>query len=226
MYWLPFSIGLIGSLHCIGMCGPLMASFLPFAGPGNGFRSLLYHLGRITAYAIIGLMMGLLGKSFIFLGVQQYISFVLGFLIVFFVVVQYFTKYDIIGKSKLVMLFTNQIKKIQLYIYQNPGLRKTFLFGFANGIMPCGLVYLAVAGAVAQYSVFLGGSYMILFGLGTLPMLFTFTFISAKIKSLKYSIKPLSVIVTIIAGIVLMHRGLQDIKMETPNLNKIVHFCI
>ncbi len=76
--------GLLGSFHCIGMCGPI-AFILP-VDRTNNFKRIsqifLYHLGRIITYSLIGLLFGLLGKSFYLFGFQQQLSIIVGVIMI------------------------------------------------------------------------------------------------------------------------------------------------
>lgn len=164
--------GLLGSFHCVGMCGPI-AFMLP-VDRNNNFRKLgqifLYHFGRILAYSIIGLAFGLVGKSLNLFGFQQQLSIFIGvlMLLVIFIPQKTFNKYNfsrpvfkIISKVKAAL--GKELKK------KTPD---TFLtIGFLNGFLPCGLVYMAVFGAIASGSALQGSLYMAVFGMGTIPLM-------------------------------------------------------
>ena len=164
--------GLLGSFHCVGMCGPI-AFMLP-VDRSNNVRKFgqifLYHFGRITAYSIIGLVFGLVGKSLNLFGMQQQLSIIIGILmlLVIFIPQKLFNKYNfsrplykIIGKVKSAL--GKELKK------KTPD---TFLtIGFLNGFLPCGLVYMAVFGAIATGGAWTGSLYMALFGIGTIPLM-------------------------------------------------------
>lgn len=163
--------GLLGSFHCIGMCGPI--AFLLPVDRNNGVIKAtqigLYHLGRITAYALIGLAFGLVGKSLNLFGFQQQLSIGIGILMLIVVFVpKTFSKYNLsqpIFKviSKIKSALGKELKK------KTPD---TFLtIGLLNGFLPCGLVYMAVFGAIASGSALEGSLYMMLFGIGTIPLM-------------------------------------------------------
>lgn len=162
----------MGSLHCIGMCGPI-AFMLPLDRdkPIRRVGQLsLYHLGRFLAYGLIGLVFGLVGKGLYLFGFQQNLSIVLGAIMILSVLIpgRYFRRwnatrpvYSAIGKLKSAL--GNQLKKRSA---------DTFLtIGFLNGFLPCGLVYMALIGAMALASAGEGAIYMMLFGLGTAPLM-------------------------------------------------------
>jgi len=164
--------GLISSLHCVGMCGPI-AMMLPVDRSNEAKKVLqiiLYHLGRITAYASLGLVFGILGKSFYLAGVQQQLSIFVGAFMISIVIIpeKIFMKYNFSKPvfrliSRLRSALGNQFKK-----KTNPAL---FMIGLLNGFLPCGLVYIALFGALAMQGISLGLLYMVLYGLGTVPMM-------------------------------------------------------
>jgi sulfite exporter TauE/SafE len=169
-----FSIGIVGSFHCVGMCGPI-ALALPVADAGKWKRLLftsLYNLGRVTAYAFLGMLFGFLGNQFFIGGYQQILSITLGVLILFFL---FFSKYLDTNKTFL-NSYTLYLKQFLGKLLRSEKQFYTYLFiGFLNGFLPCGLVYVAIAGAVATGSVLHSALFMAAFGLGTFPVMFTVT---------------------------------------------------
>ncbi len=164
--------GLLGSFHCVGMCGPI-AFMLP-VDRNNNLKKLgqifLYHFGRILAYSIIGLAFGLVGKSLNLFGFQQQLSIIIGvlMLLVIFIPQKIFNRYNF---SKPVFKIISKVKSAL-----GKELKKktpdTFLtIGFLNGFLPCGLVYMAVFGAIASGNALQGSFYMAVFGLGTIPLM-------------------------------------------------------
>ncbi|TBW28014.1 sulfite exporter TauE/SafE family protein [Gramella sp. KN1008] len=179
--------GLLGSFHCVGMCGPI--AFLLPVDRQNSLRKYLqiglYHLGRLTSYAIIGLVFGLVGKSLSLFGLQQKLSIVVGGLMLLFLI----APSRKIGTGKLSSLWMKWIGSLKNSLGSE--LRKKrpdtfFTVGFLNGFLPCGLVYMAVFGAVAGGTAVQGSIYMILFGIGTIPLMTTAiwvgNFISVKVR--------------------------------------------
>lgn len=164
--------GLLGSFHCVGMCGPIV--FLLPVDRTNNFKKLgqifLYHFGRILAYSLLGLVFGLVGKSLNLFGFQQQLSIIIGVLMigVIFLPQKTFNKYNF---SKPVFKIISKVKSAL-----GKELKKktpdTFLtIGFLNGFLPCGLVYMAVFGAIASGNALQGSLYMAVFGLGTIPLM-------------------------------------------------------
>jgi uncharacterized protein len=185
MIWAGFIFGLVGSFHCVGMCGPI-AMALPFVG-STGWRyyagRLLYNSGRIVTYASLGALAGAFGESLQMAGLQQTISIVSGVLILLLLVLPAAVKgksASVLGTDKLMVWVR---RKLGYYFLQN-SLGSLFMVGLLNGLLPCGFVYIALAGAISAPGV--GGAmlYMALFGLGTLPLMFIVS-LSGKLISLK-----------------------------------------
>ena len=165
-------LGLLGSLHCVGMCGPI-ALLLPLSKKSKskqGLQLMLYHFGRISSYALLGLVFGIVGKGLSLTGWHQQISIGLGVLMILFVL--YPKLSGVISlKIKPLTQTLNLIKKsLGLYL-KNESFYASYLIGFLNGFLPCGMVYIALVGAVALNSLWSALMYMTLFGLGTVPLI-------------------------------------------------------
>lgn len=164
--------GLLGSFHCVGMCGPI-AFLLPVDHKNpvkKAGQIFLYHLGRIAAYSVIGLLFGVLGKSLNLFGMQQQLSIAIGIfmLVVIFLPQEVFDKYNF---SKPIFRIISKVKSA-LGRELKKKTPDTFLtIGLLNGFLPCGLVYMAVFGAIASGSALHGSLYMAMFGVGTLPLM-------------------------------------------------------
>lgn len=222
MLWSGFVLGLIGSLHCVGMCGPI-AFMLPVSHDKpvkKALQILLYHLGRILAYAIIGLIFGLIGQSFMTFGYQQHISIAVGILMIVLVLMPktYFQPFKIFRPF---FSFINSIKSELGKALQKKSLDTFFSLGFLNGFLPCGLVYMAVVGAFAVEGLLGSSFYMVLFGLGTIPMMTTVVYAQSFIKKhLKFNYKKLIPYAVVIVGLLFILRGMGlGIKYISPKLN-------
>jgi len=175
-------MGLAGSLHCVGMCGPLISA-MPY-DRSSRLKFLrtkaMNHLGRISTYVVLGLMVGLAGQGFAAAGFQQGLSIASGLIILAFLFwpkrLNSFTPKGkiIAGVSKLKRTFSRLLEN------RNPG--NLYLLGVLNGLLPCGLVYFALAGALATGSSVHGGIFMFFFGLGTTPALVAVGAFAAGIK--------------------------------------------
>jgi sulfite exporter TauE/SafE len=203
-------LGLMGSLHCIGMCGPI-AFMLP-VDRTNSYKKFgqifLYHLGRLFAYGIIGLVFGLLGKGLYVFGVQQNLSIAIGILMIVLVLIPYktFSKYNL---SKPLFKIISKVKN-RLGQELKKKRPDTFLtIGLLNGFLPCGLVYMALFGAVAMGNAVEGSLYMILFGAGTIPLMTAIIYFSDLLKgSVRQNAQKLIPVFVVIIGGLFILRGL------------------
>lgn len=169
---LAFIIGLLGSLHCIGMCGPLAFS-VPSLRQGQWnvvFDKLNYQLGRIISYCLLGILTGLVGRQLWLSGLQQGISILSGTLILT-VACSRLLKLSWFHQSEAFLL--KPFSKMLTYALKHRA--NHLIIGIVNGFLPCGFVYLALAGAVNTGSVPDAVSYMFWFGTGTLPLMFMAT---------------------------------------------------
>jgi len=164
---LAFMIGLLGSVHCIGMCGPL-AFAVPSLNPGIGYLVLdkvLYQTGRIISYCILGALIGLIGRQLWMSGLQQGISIFTGVLIIAAACSRIF-KLSAGRRSSLLLKPFNK-----MFGYALKHKANHLIIGMINGLLPCGFVYLALAGALNMGNVALSVSYMFWFGVGTAPLM-------------------------------------------------------
>lgn len=168
-----FFMGLLGSVHCIGMCGPLVMA-LPISNL-NAIQKvvaiILYHVGKIATYGLLGLIVGFFGKQIPFYNVQQHLSIVIGSLILVYVLwVFYLHPKRKLGFIKIDWLQKPIITALGKLFKQNNA-SSFLLIGMLNGLLPCGMIYLALGSAWAGQSVVQSGLFMVLFGLGTMPAL-------------------------------------------------------
>lgn len=215
-----FGIGVLGSFHCVGMCGPI-ALALPVQGK-TGFQKaiaiLLYNLGRALTYASMGLVFGLLGSSFSLFGLQQWVSIIAGSAILILLISNHmslvqktpFGKFNVWVKDQL-GTFLKKDKTPAAYLS----------IGFLNGFLPCGLVYVAIASSLATGSAVSGALLMFGFGLGTIPVMASLMafgkFISLRVRSLMNQAVPYMIGVM---AILLILRGLNlGIPYLSPSYN-------
>ncbi len=166
-----FLMGLIGSAHCIGMCGPLVMG-LPIFEKSPFQKSIsifLYHIGKITSYALLGLMAGLFGKQLFVLNTQQHLSIIIGSIMLVYVIWVFLIhpKYTI----KPFPFFQKPILSGLTQLFKSKKTSSFFVIGILNGLLPCGMVYLALGSAMATGKVANGALFMLFFGLGTVPAL-------------------------------------------------------
>lgn len=177
LFLVAFMIGIVGSFHCVGMCGPL-ALALPlnhhsFAAKITG--ALLYNAGRVVTYSFFGLIFGLIGQTAALFGFQQWLSIVAGAIILLFLIMP--KKYKM--QSTAANITNGGFSKLRstlagLFTQKNNA--SLFVIGLLNGLLPCGLVYMAVAGAIGTGEVGSSVLFMTAFGLGTLPVMWGIAF--------------------------------------------------
>lgn len=171
MLFSAFVFGLLGSFHCMGMCGPI-AFLLPVdrKRPVKRFLQIIsYHFGRLFTYSLIGLLFGFLGKGFYFFGIQQQLSIVVGLSMILFIVFpKLFSK---IQFSKKINILLFKLKNSLGKELKKKGNDTFFTVGILNGFLPCGLVYMALLGALTMTTAFWGSIYLFFFGLGTIPLM-------------------------------------------------------
>jgi len=192
------------------MCGPIA-----FALPVNKTNKLqtalgttLYHLGRILSYSIIGLLFGLLGRGLYLAGFQQRLSILIGVIMILLVLIpaRFLNKFHL---TRPLYQLIGQVKfKLGLYLNKS-SLKALFLIGFFNGFLPCGLVYMALLGAISTGDLINGAAYMAVFGLGTIPLMTGAVYLGNFLKvSVRNKIQKAIPIFVIIIGLLFILRGL------------------
>lgn len=164
-------LGLVSSAHCVGMCGPLALS-LPLASlPAIArFRVLMiYHVGRLSVYGALGAIFGVMGRHIYLSGFQQLFSIALGVVILLSAVLTAWSSHH--RRPALIGKIQQPVNKLIFRLWQTKGRYRYFMLGMANGLLPCGMVYMAVAGALSFSRVWESMAFMIVFGVGTLPAL-------------------------------------------------------
>jgi len=203
-------LGLAGSLHCVGMCGPLLLALpLDTAGKWKVLRQMLvYHGGRILTYAALGLLFGLLGKGIAIAGFQKIISISAGVFMLFMAIMAW--RFErLVTALPGFGTFTKQVKtSIGNRMRHTPN-GSLFSIGLLNGLLPCGMVYAALAGAIATIGSLEGAAFMVVFGLGTLPLLLMVSVFSRSFgTSIRKKIGFAQPILLGLVGLLLLQRGL------------------
>lgn len=216
------------------MCGPI-AFALPVDKtnkPRMLFQTVLYHIGRLISYGIIGVVFGLLGKGLYLAGFQQRLSILVGAVMIIAVLipVNIFNKYNF---SRPLYKAIGYVKS-RLGFYLKKRTNSTFFsIGFFNGFLPCGLVYMALVGAIASSNAWNGALYMIVFGLGTIPMMSLAILLGNFLKvSVRNKIQKAIPVFVVIIGLLFILRGLglgipyispSDAKLQvSPNASECV----
>ena len=210
-------LGLVGSLHCAGMCGPL-ALALPMTGNSRAtfvLGRVAYNLGRIVTYCLLGAAFGLVGQTLAFAGFQRWVSIAA-------------------GSAILVGLFVSSRSTVSLPVARGVAWIKSglgallrrrsvasvFSLGALNGLLPCGLVYAACAGAVATGGLLSGVEYMAAFGFGTVPMMLGIGLVGQKLQfTLRFKLQRLIHACLTLVAVLLILRGLSlGIPYLSPDL--------
>jgi hypothetical protein len=204
-----FLIGLLGSLHCVGMCGPLML-VAHAGGTGSDHKwsgLLLYQSGRILTYALLGLLFGFFGWGAHLFGVQREIAIATGALLILMAVFNINAEKHIASLGWLSQLQFKLRTTFGRYLKKNNASAR-FGLGVLNGLLPCGLVYLAILGAANSPGIGWGMLYMACFGIGTLPLLLTSLLLGQRFgPQLKNKLSWLTGAVLLVAGVLLIWRG-------------------
>ena len=199
-------MGFTGSLHCAGMCGPIVwiMPFQAFKGAKKIGAIGLYHLGRIGVYASLAIIL----HSFRDLfdpKVQQYLSIVLGAILLVLGILSFLPNHRVNVK----LPWAEYVKKQLGHLIGRPGLSTLALAGILNGLLPCGLVYMALSASLAATSTFQAAAMMYVFGAGTLPMLVSITLLKTKLSFLRTQhIRKLVPVVVFAFGCLFILRGM------------------
>lgn len=168
-----FLIGSLGSLHCAGMCSPLAAAVTNYRNP-SFWNRLIYNVGRIVSYSVLGSIISVLGSLFNFPILQNILSFTLGCVLILFGIVG-LTHFRIPFITAWLQGISSSIK----ILFQKFLSKKTrvalFGMGMINGLLPCGLTYLALSYCILLPSILDGFLFMLFFGLGTFPVMLGLT---------------------------------------------------
>ncbi|WP_346882548.1 sulfite exporter TauE/SafE family protein [uncultured Algibacter sp.] len=203
-------LGLLGSFHCVGMCGPIV--FLLPVDRSNSWKKVTqifsYHFGRLLAYSSIGLIFGFIGNSFSIFGLQQQLSIAIGVIMIVLAILPA----HMMRKFSLVKLLYVIVQKVKTKLGVTLKKKSTNAFltiGFFNGLLPCGLVYVAVFAAIALGNTFYGSLYLFLFGLGTIPLMTTAIYLGAILSTtVKNRIRKSIPIFIVLFGCLLILRGM------------------
>ncbi|WP_321280242.1 sulfite exporter TauE/SafE family protein [Marinifilum fragile] len=210
VYISALTLGLLGSFHCVGMCGPI-ALAIPLKTDSwlaRIFGGVLYNLGRAITYAIMGAVFGLLGRGLVMSGFQQWVSIIMGAIMILSVITPSIYK-NRFNADKGVFSFVGKLKMSLGKLFAQRSYGSLLMIGLLNGLLPCGLVYFAIAGAIATGSSVSGSLFMFIFGLGTLPMLLAISLIGNMITlELRKKITKLIPYAIVFIGVLFILRGL------------------
>ena len=169
--YVAFLIGLFGSVHCVGMCGPLA-----FGIPSTEkyawsvvIDKFLYNVGRIVTYSGLGMLLGMLGRLLWLSSLQQFVSILSG---VFVVALGLLRLIKLKNKTGSNIYFPWFYKIVNFALKRKAG---HLVLGMLNGFLPCGFIYVALFGALNTTSPGDAAAFMFWFGMGTFPLMFIAT---------------------------------------------------
>src|SRR5690606_656230 len=213
-------LGLVSSLHCVGMCGPI-ALMLPVDRTSPAKKALqiiIYQLGRLSSYGTFGLIFGFLGRSLYLAGIQQQLSVVIGFIIISVAVIpeRVFARYNF---SKPIYKGISYVKSSLGEQFRKKTYKSIFTIGLLNGFLACAMVYVALFGALAMQNVLYGMLVMIFYGVGTIPLMSLVVYWSVFIKNkLGKNLSRVIPVMMVCFGVLFILRGLGlDIPFVSPS---------
>lgn len=216
-------LGALGSFHCIGMCGPLMLAIPSSASSRFKFiiERILYNVSRAVCYAVLGFIFGFIGNKVILVEAQQYISLILGIILLIGVAIPLSVAAKLNSFSPLQKFYRIIQDKFGSLLHKK-GIVVLMMMGFLNGLLPCGLTYTALVGAAVVADAYQSALFMFVFGLGTIPALVAVSIVG-KVASLKFKTilsKALPVI-SVSLAIILILRGLNlGIPLISPKISQ------
>ncbi len=202
-------LGAFSSLHCIGMCGPLALALPVQHLPvwQQRIAAIMHNLGRIATYALLGLLFGFAGRSLQLAGFQQWLSIISGAVILFFIV-----NYYLLHKSwqpAFTVKLNQAVQELMIRLLNNKTAKTYLLFGMVNGLLPCGMVYVALAAALNFREVENSVVFMSSFGAGTVPLLLLLTVLGHSVSfSVRSKIRKAVPYIMTVMAILLILRGL------------------
>lgn len=225
-----FILGFLGSFHCVAMCGPIALSLPSSNKTKLNFlvERLSYNLGRILTYSILGMIFGFFGERIFLGGFQQIISIAIGIVIIITLLKFFIGKFTKKEKNIFTIQQSNSnfsfFKNLFAKFYSKNSKVSLLGIGILNGFLPCGFVYIALAGAVTSGTPINGALFMMLFGFGTLPLMLGISisknFVSLNIRR---RINKLSPIIALIFALIFIVRGLNlGIPYISPKIEKTV----
>lgn len=221
-----FLLGLLSSFHCMGMCGPI-AIAIPHRSHtklGVAVDDFAYNIGRVITYTVLGALIGVLGATVSLAGYQEVLSLIAGILLLLVVIIpkkyaNKMTHFSFIGK------LVRKLQKHLQFFLQSKNRSSLFILGLLNGLLPCGLVYVALTASLANADILGSALFMAAFGLGTVPIMFVI-FFARDMMSLNLRQKLLKIVpygVAVVA-ILLILRGMSiGIPYISPILPEAVN---
>ncbi len=221
-------LGFASGFHCIGMCGPIALSLGLTKKQATNYylQNLTYQFGRIATYATLGAFLGIIGQGFEMAGFQQYLTIGVGILLIVMAIFSFGGK-DFASKIPFLTSSLLKVKMNLSKLLQKADYRSRFATGLLNGLLPCGMVYMALTASLAAGGIWQSATFMALFGLGTLPFMFAVVLLgnlmttAFRIKILKF----IPVMMIILGGLFIvrgMELGIPYLSPQSASM-KVIH---
>jgi uncharacterized protein len=223
--WAALTLGFLGSFHCIGMCGPIaLALPVPSNHPFVRLMAILsYNMGRMITYGVLGLLFGLIGQGLSFAGFQKGLSITMGILMLLVIWIPLSGRWMQL-EQRMFYRPVNVLKEKLGKLLRIKSVEGVFGVGLLNGLLPCGLVYVALAAALATGSIVESSTFMMLFGAATIPMMTGLMMLKNNISvSLRNQMRKAVPVMVSVLGVLLILRGL---NLGIPYISPAIHESI
>jgi len=205
-----FVVGILGSLHCVAMCGPIAVALPTANAAGMSYVTgrLLYNTGRIITYMLLGALLGSIGGLIALAGMQQAVSIAVGCLMILALFLPSITVFLSARWSFLGSFYASLRTRMGTLLRQKSFL-SLLLIGIVNGFLPCGFLYIALAGAATLGEILRGMAFLAGFGLGTLPLMLGISLIGHTLRpGIRRKISALLPAFTFALAVLFILRGL------------------
>lgn len=224
MFITAFMLGLAGSLHCAGMCSPLLMAVTSKSASAVWAR-IIYNGGRILTYGLLGGIVSSAGAVLSLSSFQSSLSIIAGILIIVAAIAGV-SRFQIPGLTKTVRTFTNFIRERFTFLMATKHPMATFLMGTLNGLLPCGMTLLALSSCAMLASPMDGLGFMVMFGVGTLPVMLGFaSFVLFGINRLHLNLGKVTTVLMIASGVILIGRAFILDGIEPAILSNGIVIC-
>lgn len=225
------TIAFLGSFgHCIGMCGGIVITYSSakidnqWSKLMQGMAHLIYSFGRITTYVMLGAIFGAIG------GVAQFNGYTTAALTIFAGIFMILAGLSLLGKLEFLTKLEHSFSQTKWYqnifrqVLRSKSLYSFYILGLLNGLLPCGLVYFFAVTAASTGSPFWGAVVMFIFGLSTIPALFSLGFFTQLLShgTFRKVMMNLAAIIVILFGLYTIYRGYDFI--ENPD-KSVLNCC-
>lgn len=217
------SLGFLSSMHCVGMCGPI-ALALPLNRRNKVSEVggiLVYNAGRVLSYAFVGGFLGLAGMGLLLAGFQQGLSVGMGILLLVGLIYLRFRS----RMPQFQLRWSKTLKSAFSKWFGRKDPAALWMIGLLNGLLPCGMVYIALAGATVSGTFIEGALFMAAFGLGTLPAMLSVSLFSGISLQTRKWLNKISPAMTLAVAVLLILRGLSlgipYVSPKKPDINNI-----